>query len=63
MRLDLGITRDVWAWVVGSEALVVSTEVLQAVEWTAKIPMAASVESLNAAVSVAIALYAGDGVT
>ena len=36
-------------------------ELLQAIEWTARIPMAASVESLNAAISVAIALYAWDG--
>ena len=59
---ERGITRDDWVWIVGSEAHGVSTELLQAVEWTARIPMAASVESLNAAVSVAIALYAGDGV-
>jgi len=49
-------------WIVGSEAHGVSTELLQAVEWTARIPMAASVESLNAAICVAIALYAGEGV-
>ncbi len=59
---DSGISRDDWVWIVGSEAHGVSTELLQAVEWTARIPMAASVESLNAAISVAIALYAGDGV-
>ena len=59
---DRGITRDDWVWIVGSEAHGVSTELLQAVERTARIPMAGSVESLNAAISVAIALYAGDGV-
>lgn len=45
------------AWVVGSEAHGVAAEALEVADQLASIPMRASVESLNAAISVAICLY------
>jgi TrmH family RNA methyltransferase len=45
-------------WVVGSEAHGVSPEALEATDLRASIPMSPSVESLNAAISVAVCLYA-----
>jgi TrmH family RNA methyltransferase len=47
-------------WVVGSEARGISTQMRAGVSATARLPMAPTVESLNAAVSVAICLYAAD---
>ncbi len=49
------------AWVVGSEAHGVSADVLAAAEFRTRIPMAPSVESLNAGIALAVCLYsAGD---
>jgi TrmH family RNA methyltransferase len=45
------------AWLVGSEAHGVSPEAIAQADRRASIPMRASVESLNAAISVAICLY------
>jgi RNA methyltransferase, TrmH family len=45
------------AWLVGSEAHGVSMEALEVADHLASIPMRSSVESLNAAISVAICLY------
>ncbi len=50
------------AWIVGSEAHGVGAEGLEAADLHASIPMAAPVESLNAAISVAICLYLAAGV-
>lgn len=47
------------AWVVGSEAHGVSKPALEAADERVSIPMRASVESLNAAIAVAVCLYAG----
>lgn len=46
-----------FAWVVGSEAHGVSDDALRAVDERVSIPMHARVESLNAAISVAVCLY------
>jgi TrmH family RNA methyltransferase len=45
------------AWVVGSEAHGVSEQAWRAVALQARIPMSPAVESLNAAISVAVSLY------
>lgn len=45
------------AWLVGSEAHGISPEAIARADRRASIPMRASVESLNAAISVAICLY------
>jgi TrmH family RNA methyltransferase len=45
------------AWVVGSEAHGVSTDVLAAAEFRTRIPMTPSVESLNAGIALAVCLY------
>lgn len=45
------------AWVVGSEAHGVSTDVLAAAEFRTRIPMAPAVESLNAGIALAVCLY------
>lgn len=55
-----GSLRDL-AWIVGSEAHGVGAEGLEAADLHASIPMAAPVESLNAAISVAICLYLAVG--
>lgn len=47
-------------WVVGSEARGISVAMRAGVSATARLPMAPTVESLNAAVSVSICLYAAD---
>ena len=57
-RGDLGHV----AWLVGSEAHGVSSEGLESSDLQARIPMSPSVESLNAAISVAICLYLAVGV-
>ena len=49
------------AWLVGSEAHGVGAKGLEAADLHASIPMAAPVESLNAAISVAIGLYLAVG--
>ena len=49
------------AWIVGSEAHGVSADGLAAADLHANIPMVAPVESLNAAISVAICLYLAVG--
>lgn len=46
------------AWIVGSESHGVSAEGLAAADRHASIPMQSTVESLNAAISVAVCLYA-----
>ena len=46
------------AWLVGSEAHGVSSEALEVADRHASIPMRSSVESLNAAICIAICLYA-----
>lgn len=48
------------AWVVGSEAHGVSSDVLAATEFRTRIPMAPSVESLNAGIALAICLYSAE---
>jgi len=45
------------AWVVGSEALGVSADVIAAADARTRIPMAPTVESLNAGIAVAVCLY------
>lgn len=45
------------AWVVGSEAHGVSAEVLSGANFCTRIPMAPTVESLNAGIAVAVCLY------
>jgi len=45
------------AWVVGSEAHGVSPDVLAVAEFRTRIPMAPSVESLNAGIALAVCLY------
>lgn len=50
------------AWLVGSEAHGVSVEGLEASDVQASIPMSPVVESLNAAISIAICLYLAVGV-
>ena len=52
-----GHTASKLAWLVGSEAHGVFPEALEVADQLASIPMRASVESLNAAISVAICLY------
>ena len=49
------------AWIVGSEAHGVGAEGLEAADLKASIPMTPTVESLNAAISVAICLYLAVG--
>ncbi|MGA0209054.1 MAG: TrmH family RNA methyltransferase [Candidatus Nanopelagicales bacterium] len=56
-----GAAPDRWAWLVGSEAHGVSAEALTDSALRARIPMRSSVESLNAAISVAICLYLAEG--
>ncbi len=50
-----------FAWLVGSEAHGISPEALSASALTARIPMNPEVESLNAAISIAVCLYAALG--
>lgn len=50
-------TAERLAWIVGSEAHGISPEAIAQADRNASIPMRASVESLNAAISVAICLY------
>ena len=52
-----GTKGETVAWLVGSEAHGVSAEALEVADRHARIPMSATVESLNAAISVAICLY------
>ena len=56
LRVSGGDTEQV-AWVVGSEAHGVAAEALEVADQLASIPMRPSVESLNAAISVAICVY------
>lgn len=53
-----GFSPDRLVWVVGAEAHGVSTVAREGVDATAHLPMRPEVESLNAAVSVAVCLYA-----
>lgn len=46
-----------WAWLVGSEAHGVAEELAAAADHRAALPMAPAVESLNAAIAVAVCLY------
>lgn len=50
------------AWIVGSEAHGIGEELLARADHTARIPMAASVESLNAAIATAVCLYAAQAI-
>lgn len=51
-----------WAWLVGSEAHGVANDLADVADHRAALPMAPAVESLNAAIAVAVCLYAAQQV-
>ncbi len=58
---DRGVLAERLAWLVGSEAHGVSPAALESSDLQARIPMRPAVESLNAAISVAVCLYCAEG--
>ena len=54
-----GVTSGRLAWIVGSEAHGVSEQLLARCDHRARVPMQPTVESLNAAIALAVCLYAG----